>query len=345
MNNEAALAAHKRYVIMNSSSLKTVMKSVLTLVVVLVLATAFCACTAPSGNDPTAAPADATPVSGGDPESGTDEDPSAIPQVVASEQFTKFDTTIAYVPDECTKIVLAQNATEVTGQGATVDSNVVTINTAGSYIISGTLTDGQIVVNVEKTEKVRLILSGVNITNTKTACIYVMSADKVGITLVKGTENVFTDAKTYTVIDEKNNPNACIFSKDDLTINGYGSLTVNGNFNNGIGCKNDLCIVTGNVTVSAPNNAVKATDSFRMHDGYLKVTSQDDAIKVDGEDDISKGFVFIEGGTLELTAVDDAITAVYSVNITGGTVTTYAEGKAINCAGNVTVAEGSLIEK
>ncbi|MCR5055800.1 MAG: carbohydrate-binding domain-containing protein [Clostridia bacterium] len=308
---------------------------------------AVCACSSdPAGEkpaDPTAAPVENPTATPGET---ANEDPSTIPQVVStSDQFTKFDTTIAYVPEECTKIILKQDASEVTGQGAVVEGNTVTINTAGSYILSGTLTDGQIVVNVEKTEKVRLILNGVSVTNTKSACIYVMSADKVGITMATGTENTFTDAKTYTELDAKGNPNACIYSKDDLTINGYGSLTVNANYNNGIGCKNDLSIVTGTVTVKAPNNALKAKESFRMHDGIVNVTSEDDAVKVDGDDDISKGYIFMEGGTLNLTAADDALTATFKITITGGVVTTKVDGKSLNCLGEVSIAKGSLVEK
>ena len=328
---------------MKSSRLFEALKLTAAVLVAALVMFAFCAC---GGNNntvtPTEAPSDNPSSTPGDT---TEDDPSTIPQVVASDQFTKFDTTIAYVPEECTKILLAQDASTVEGQGASVDGNKITINMAGSYLISGTLTDGQIIVNVEKTEKVRLILNGVTVTNTKSACIYVMSADKVGITMAKGTENVFTDASKYTEVDEKGNPNACIYSKDDITINGYGSLTVNGNYNNGIGTKNDLCIVTGTVTVKAPNNALKAKDSFRMHDGNVTVVSEDDAVKVDGEDDISKGFIFIEGGTLTLTAADDALTAVYNVTITGGHVTTYVDGKAVNCFGTVSIAAGTLDEK
>ncbi len=320
------------------------LKSLLALLTVLLIASLLFACDSGTQSDPTAVPGDSTPSSTAE-QGGSEEDPSTIPQVTASEQFTKFDTTIAYTPSECTKIDLAQDGTTVTGQGAVVNGNKITVNAAGSYLISGTLTDGQILVNVEKTEKVRLILNGVTVTNSTSACIYVMSADKVGITLAKGTENVFTDAKTYTDVDEKGNPNACIYSKDDLTINGYGSLTVNANFNNGIGCKNDLCFVTGTINVKAANNAVKAKDSFRMHDGTLTVQSDDDAVKVDGEDDISKGFIFIEGGTITLTAEDDGLTAVYNVTVTGGKITTYVGGKAVNCAGTVSIASGSLVEK
>ncbi len=293
--------------------------------------------------NPTTAPVDNPTATPGET---ANEDPSAIPQVVStSDQFTKFDTTIAYVPEECTKINLKDNATEIVGQGASVDGNKITVNTAGSYILSGSLTDGQIIVNVEKTEKVRLILNNVSVTNTKSACIYVMSADKVGITLATGTQNTFTDAATYTELDAKGNPNACIYSKDDLTINGYGALTVNANYNNGIGCKNDLCIVTGTVTVTASNNAIKAKESFRMHDGIVSVNSGDDAVKVDGDEDISKGYIFIEGGSLNLVAVDDALTASFKITVTGGTITTKVDGKALNCLGEVSIAKGSLIEK
>ena len=144
---------------------------------------------------------------------------------------------------------------------------------------------------------------------------------------------------------EKDEPTGCLFSKDDLTINGYGTLTVNGNYNNGIASKNDLKIVSGNITVTAKNNAIKGKDSFLMNSGTLVVNSDDDGIKVNEDEDISKGFICIEGGTVTVNAEDDALTAVYSVTITGGTVTTYVGGKAVNCTGTVNIAHGCLIEK
>ena len=310
-------------------------------ILAVVMTFAICACTENPGPSGTNKPAG----TGTPSETAGADDPSTLPQIEASDKFTKFDTTIAYNPAECTKIKLAQDATTVEGDGVTVAGNKITVGKAGTYIFTGTLTDGQILVNVEKTEKVRLVLAGVSITNNSQAAIYVVSADKVGITLASGTENVLTDGSKYTGLNEKSEPTACLFSKDDLTINGYGSLTVNGNYNNGIASKNDLKIVSGNITVTAKNNAIKGKDSFMMNSGTLVVNSDDDGIKVNEDEDISKGFICIEGGTITINAEDDALTAVYSVTITGGTVTTYVGGKAVNCTGTVNIASGCLIEK
>ena len=310
-------------------------------ILAVVMTIAFCACTVnpdPANTNKPAGTANPSETAGND-------DPSTLPQVEASDKFTKFDTTVAYNPAECTKIKLAQDATTVEGDGATVEGNKITIGKAGSYIVTGTLSDGQIFVSVEKTEKVRLIPAGVSVTNKSQAAIYVASADKVGITLASGTENVLTDGTKYTGLNEKDEPTGCLFSKDDLTINGYGTLTVNGNYNNGIASKNDLKIVSGNITVTAKNNAIKGKDSFLMNSGTLVVNSDDDGIKVNEDEDISKGFICIEGGTVTVNAEDDALTAVYSVTITGGTVTTYVGGKAVNCTGTVNIAHGCLIEK
>ena len=294
-------------------------------------------------------PSGATAVPGAIDGSGAspafDADPRTLEPVPASDKYTVFDTTIAYDPDKCTIIELSDGATRVSGIGAEVKGDIVTIGKEGEYLISGTLSNGQIVVSVEKTEKVRLILNGVSITNGSQAAIYVTSADKVGITLASGTVNTLTDGSKYTGLNEKNEPTACLFSKDDLTINGYGSLIVNGNYNNGIASKNDLKIVSGDVTVNAKNNAIKGKDSFQMNSGTLTVNSDDDGIKVNEDENVSKGFISIEGGRITITAEDDALTAVYSVTVTGGTITTYVGGKAVNCGGTVSIKEGCLIEK
>ena len=276
---------------------------------------------------------------------GEEADPRTLAPVPASDKFSVFDTTIAYDPDKCTKITLSDGATSVSGDGAEVSGDVITVKREGDYLVSGTLSDGQIVVSVEKTEKVRLILNGANITNKTQAAIYVTSADKVCVTLASGTVNTLTDGTKYTGLNEKNEPTACLFCKDDLTINGYGALVVNGNYNNGIATKNDLKIVSGSITVNARNNAIKGKDSFQMNSGTLVVNSDDDGIKVNEDSNVSKGFISIEGGTITITAGDDALTAVYSVTVTGGTITTYAGGKAVNCSGTVSIKEGCLIEK
>lgn len=216
-------------------------------------------------------------------------------------------------------IQLAGDSIIVTGEGATVDGSTVTITLAGTYSISGALNDGQIIVNSADEEKVTLVFNGVNIANSTGAPIIVVNAEKTIITLAAGTENYVTDGQSY-VLDsaESDEPNAAIFSSDDLTINGDGALVVNANYNNGIASKDDLKITGGNITVNAVNDGLKGKDSIAIKDGYITVNAGSDGLQSHNDTDAEKGYVAIEGGTLNITAGLDGIQAETSVLVSGG---------------------------
>lgn len=310
----------------------------------LSLAVLFCcgACMGEEGKTPSGGSgssiADMTP---GTPDSDT----ASLPNVPASDKFSDFDTTISYDRATAVTVSLQDGGSSANGAGVAVDGDRVFIQAGGTYILSGTLSNGQIVVEVEKTEKVQLVLENVSVTSSFSAALYVKSADKVALTLAGGSVNFFSDAASYTEQDEKGNPNACIFSKDDLTVNGYGALKVTGNFNNGISTTNDLKIVSGTVEVSAKNNAIRGKESVLINGGTVTVNSEDDGIKVSETEDPAKGFLIIEGGDITVTAADDALQAVTGITVSGGKVTTYAGGKSVNCDTNVVIADGCLVEK
>jgi hypothetical protein len=145
-------------------------------------------------------------------------------------------------------ITLNGDSITLDGSGATVDGRTVTITSAGTYRISGTLDDGRVVVDTADEETVRLVLDGADIACSTNAPIYVAGAEKTVITLADGTVNSVTDGSSYVFEDASSDePNAAIFSKDDLTINGGGSLTVNANYNDGITSKDDLKITGGSI--------------------------------------------------------------------------------------------------
>ncbi len=226
----------------------------------------------------------------------------------------------------------------------TVQGNVLSIVKGGTYEVFGTLTNGQLRVCVEKTEKVELIFAGVSITNSSSAPLYVDSADKVTIQLKAGTENTLTDALTYRFPEGEDKPNACLYSSEDLTIEGEGKLTVTANYNNGIGTKNDLKIKGGNIVVNAANNALKGNESVVISGGTLHLEGAD-GIKSDSLLE-GEGWVEIVGGTVELVCSDDGIQAVSSVVIdTGAVVTVTAADKDVNCDGVSDIADGALISK
>ncbi len=243
-----------------------------------------------------------------------------------------------------TTITLAGNAITVDGQGAVVNDSRVTITAAGTYSISGTLANGQIVVDTADEDPVVLILNGVNITYATNAPIYVSNAEKVVITLAEGTDNVVTDGAFYTFADaETDEPNAAIFSHDDLTINGSGSLTVNANYNNGIASKDDLKITGGNITVNAVNDGIKGRDSIAVADANITITAGGDGMQSNNDEDAEKGYVAIESGTINITATADGIQAETSLLVSGGNITIFtSSGKGLKANVDITIAGGTI---
>jgi hypothetical protein len=228
-----------------------------------------------------------------------------------------------------------------------VDGSALAITKAGTYEISGTLENGQIIVEVTKAERVTLILNNFTGHNESSAVIWVKSADKVYIEVKEGTVNTLTDGATYVFANPTDTkPNACIYASDDLSIKGSGTLIVTGNYNNAIGCKNDVSINNAKVTVKAVNNAIKGNGSVTIKgDADVLVEGADDAIKTDSLD-VGKGFLLVtENAKVTVYCEDDGLQATQDITITtGATVTTYAKGNAVNCDGTVNIDEGTLTE-
>ena len=228
-----------------------------------------------------------------------------------------------------TTIALSNDDTEITGEGAVYKDGVVTISSAGTYTLSGTLDDGQINIDVQKGESVVLILNGVTITNLSDAAIYVTNAGSASIVLADGTTNVVSSGEETSTEDASG---AAIYSCDDLTISGNGSLIVNGYINNGIQTKNNLVIESGTIEVNAVNNGIKGKDSVTISGGTFTITTGGDAIKSNDTTGDGYGVVTITGGTFTITADDDGIQAYNELNIEGGdiTVTQSYEGLEAN---------------
>lgn len=258
------------------------------------------------------------------------------------------------VDEPATVITLNGDTISVEGTGAAVNESVVTITAAGTYRLNGTLNNGQIVVDAAD-EDVTLILNGVNITNTSSAPIYVLRADKVVLTLADGTQNVVTDGASYVFANaETDEPNAAIFSQDDLTINGAGALTVNANYHNGVATKDDLKIVSGTITVNAVNDGIRGRNYIAVHDGTITVNAGGDGLQSNNDEDAAKGYVLIEGGTLNVTSGMDGIQAETRLTINAGKVNIVSGGghgvnyelqnsaKGLKAGVDITIAGGTI---
>ncbi len=208
-----------------------------------------------------------------------------------------------------------------TNGGVSVNGSVVTISCGGNYYLSGTAADGQVIVETPSTDtsNVYLYLNGVTLTNSSDAPIYVKNAEKTFLVMVAGTTNTFTDGSTRSYGTDT--ASACIFSKDDLTLKGTGTLKVYGKYNNGIHSSNDLRVrETPVINVEAVNNGIKGKESVDIEGGTFTVTTTNgDAIKADSTGESGKDYVNITGGTFTLKAGRDGIQAYNYVNIAAGT--------------------------
>jgi len=240
-----------------------------------------------------------------------------------------------------TQIIFNGTTIATNAPGVTVNGNIVVIASAGTYNISGTLADGQIVIDTEDAETVKLILNGVDITHSTNAPIFVKNAEKAVIFLADGTTNRVTDGSFYSFENaEDTEPNAAIFSKSDLTLSGLGSLVVTGNYNDGIASKDGLIITSGNITVTAIDDGLRGKDYLIVKDGTLKVNADGDGLKSDNDEDETKGYISIEQGTIEIVAGGDAIEAQTDVMVSGGDISILSGGGSSRQVGAIASAKG-----
>ena len=235
-----------------------------------------------------------------------------------TDMFTKRDLAGTYDESEAVKITLSGKTAACNSSNVQIEDGVVTIKAAGVYVLSGTFTDGTIVVDAGDDDKVQLVLDGVSITAADYAAIYAKNADKVFVTLAEGAGNSLTVSGDYVQTDD-NNVDAVIFAKCDLTLNGTGSLTVKDNTGHGIVSKDDLVVTGGTYTIYSQNHCLNGKDSVRIADGTFNLSCDEDGIHA-GNDDQQDGYVYIEGGDINISVGDDAIHAEGLLIITGGDI-------------------------
>ncbi len=242
-----------------------------------------------------------------------------------AEMFTDRDNRTAYDASTAVQIKLNGSSATASSDSVKINGSTVQITEEATYLISGTLDDGMLVVNAPKTAKLQLVLNGVDITSSDCAALYILEADKVVITLAEGTQNSLTNGGSFTPIDGEN-VDAALYAKQDLTINGSGQLAVTSPAGHGIVGKDALVITGGTLQVDAASHALDVNDSVRFTNASLTATAGKDGIHCENNDDPSCGFVYISGGSLDIEAEGDGISAGYYLHITGGTFQILAGG-------------------
>ncbi len=263
-------------------------------------------------------------------------------EVVVDTEFSARDLEVGYEDSTATHIQLKESSVEVSGSGASVNGTTVTISAEGSYIISGTLADGQILVDAGDSDKIQLVFAGVNITNADQAPVYIKNADKVFLTLQEGTDNSLTDGNEYVQIDD-NNVDGVIYSKADLTLNGTGTLTIAANYKHGIVSKDDLVITGGTYDITAVKDALNGKDCVKIKDGTFTLSStQGNGIQSKNEDDSTRGYVYINGGNITVTNCQEGIEGTV-IMIAGGEIAITSQDDGLNAASASTATETQTV--
>ena len=273
--------------------------------------------------------------------------------LISADMFTERDLSGDYDESEAETITLSGSSAKTSASsGVTVSGSTITITAEGVYIVSGTLSDGQIIVEADDAAKVQIVLRDASITSSDSAAIYVKSADKVFITSAEGTENTLANGGSFTA-DGDTNIDGAVFAKDDITFNGSGSLTITSPAGHGVVGKDDVKFAGGTYTITAAKHGVQANDSVRLAESDVTVTSGSDKDGIHVSDDAdeeegteSDSFFYIADGSLNITSGDDGIHADASVIIEGGTIVVNEsyegiEGLSISISGGSTTVTAS----
>ena len=244
------------------------------------------------------------------------------------DMFTERDSKNEY--DVSKAVIIQLNGTSATASSNSVQINgsTVIIKEEATYVISGAL-NGMLVVDAPDTAKLHLVFNGVDITSETSAALYILETDKVFVTLADGTTNTLANGGSFVAIDD-NNIDGALFSKQDLTLNGSGSLTVTSPAGHGIVCKDDLVVTSGTYMINSASHGIDANDSVRVANANITVDAGKDAIHCENSEDAAKGFIYISGGTIKAEAEGDGIAASAYMQIAGGTIDLLVGGGSEN---------------
>ncbi len=258
--------------------------------------------------------------------------------------------------NEVSNINLAQNQSTSTSSNVSIKNNIATISSTGVYQITGTLTNGQISINADKEDVVKIILNNTNITNATGPAIDIQQAKKVIIILADNSTNTLSDGSNYTTSDT--NPNATINSQTDLTIYGldHSTLNITGQYNDSINTADGLIIKNATININSADDGIRGKDYLVLDNNQVTIESNGDGLKSDNEEDTSQGYIHIKSGQYDITSNNgDGITAASNVTIDDGTFNISTGGgsnqtisnsddsfKGIKATNNITIQSGTF---
>lgn len=279
-----------------------------------------------------------TPTTGS---TGPNTDNSNDSAAASSGLFSERDFNSGYSEEDSALIRLNGTTAQCTSDAVQISGSTVTILDEGTYILTGTLDDGMIIVNADKEDKTHLVFDGVTVHSQACAPLYILQADKVFLTLADGSENILSNGGTFTAMDD-NNIDSVIFSKEDLTLNGTGTLSITSPAGHGIVSKDELTVTGGTYTVSAASHGLTGKDSICIADANMVITSGKDGIHAENDEDTSLGFLYISGGTFAVEAEGDGLSASSTLQIDSGTFDIVTGGGSVNAPQQTSDAWGNM---
>ena len=252
------------------------------------------------------------------------QDPTVSAGTVNEDMFTNRDKNTDYDDSDAITVRLDGDTAAASDKSVIIDGGSVTITKDATHIISGNLTNGTVTVNAPESAKLQLVFNGVSIKSSTGAALLIVEADKVFVTLADGTENRLENGGEFA--ENEFNVDGAVFSKQDLTFNGSGSLTVTSPAGHGIVCKDDLVFTGGNYSVTSASHGIEANDSVRAVGSCFAIEAGKDGVHAENNDDEALGFFYSANASFDITAEGDGISAAASLTVDGGSY-------ALTCGG------------
>lgn len=274
-------------------------------------------------------------------ESSASSSESISSAINSGDMFSDRDSDTSYA-STVVNITLSGDTASASSTAVDISEGIITLSQEATYIFSGSLSEGMIYVNADETAKIQIVFDGVSIKNSTSASLYILSCDKVFVTLAEDSENTLENTGTFVAFDD-NNIDGAVFSKQDLTFNGNGSLTVSSPDAHGVVCKDDLVFTGGTYVINSASHAIDANDSVRVKNASLTLSSGKDGIHCENDENTEKGFVYIESGTFDISAEGDGISAGLTCDISGGTFDIVTGGGSVNAEQSVSSDWGGFM--
>lgn len=245
-----------------------------------------------------------------------------------AEYFSDRDFEVGYDEEESALILLNGDSAASNSDAVEISGTTVTITDEGTYILTGTLDNGMIIVNSEKTDKTQIVLNGVTIHSETSAPIYILQSDKVFITTAPDTINTLSNGGTFAI----NSADDAVHSNTSVTVNG-GSFDI-ATGDDAFHAEETLLIADGIIAISESYEGLEGL-YVEVTGGEITLTASDDGINAAGGTDASgmggrdamrnpgmssasNGSIIISGGTIQITASGDGLDANGTLEITGG---------------------------